>query len=147
MITQKQIHYLLEALQNEKNNLIGEISKVNTVLQKKNSNLNKVENYHTEYFIAHPRSKSFSIPALCQNYEKFLRKIESIIKSERDSIAIYEKSQKHLFSELDKINKRINGLKVLLDRILALHQQRCQINEESEFSDLVTLRIVGEQND
>lgn len=141
-----QYQNIIEAFKLKKDNLLADITRVNTLINKRVESLGRIKSYQNEYVVGEKLALSKSVPTLTRNLNSFTNKLQEIVLLEEIEIGKLESLRESKLIELGKIEEKILLLEKLTNDLNQKYQYQLNTLEQNMLDEFVLLKQMSKES-
>lgn len=140
MSKQQQLNAILMALNKQKDSMLLDLGKVESLIKLRMASIKKIINYQSEYNHKERYQLSRSIPSLSKNMSSFADKIKALILNEQQEVERLIITKNIKLNEITIINKKIDYFTELLKNSQHKAHLALEKNDQVTLDDLSALK-------
>lgn len=140
-----QYQNIIDAFKLKKDTLLSDITRVNTLINKRVESLGRIKSYQNEYVVGEKLALSKSIPSLTRNLNSFTSKLQEIVHLEEIEIGKLESLRESKLVELGKIDEKISLLEKLTNDLNQKFQYQLNALEQNMLDEFVLLKQMSKE--
>lgn len=141
-----QYQNIIEAFKLKKDTLLTDITRVNTLINKRVESLGRIKSYQNEYVVGEKLALSKAVPTLTRNLNSFTNKLQEIVLLEEVEIGKLESLRESKLNELGKIEEKIILLEKLTNDLNQKYQYQLNTLEQNMLDEFVLLKQMSKES-